>query len=203
MPRIRRVGWIDWTKSDAKQVIMNDLQNGILSIDAAEVSAEAAWDVYTDTAEFSDVLFEQFKERLRDHRRKVRGDMLRATSETEALAHDRGLFPRQTENNRGEIVFDLSPAKELLRADVAEGKHNRMTPSQLQHSRVEYHPFDSKKFKHRIYQEVRRVKFLNYLNQKRLIKATKQKKEAVKQKQKKEAVTQKKESVKPSDMDLE
>jgi hypothetical protein len=34
----------------------------------------------------------------------------------------KSLFPRQTENHRGEPVFDLSAAKLFLRADVAEGK---------------------------------------------------------------------------------
>jgi hypothetical protein len=42
-----------------------------------------------------------------------------------------------------------------------------MTPSQLQNSRVEYHPLNARKFKHRIYQEVRSVKFVHYLKQKR------------------------------------
>ena len=91
----------------------------------------------------------------------------RAAHESECLAHDRRLFPRQTENHRGEPVFDLSAAKLLLRADVEEGKHNQLTPSQLQASRLEYHPFNAKKFKHHIYQEVRRQKFINYLNQRR------------------------------------
>jgi hypothetical protein len=53
------------------------------------------------------------------------------------------------------------------KVDAKEGKRNRMTPSQLQNSRVEYHPFNARKFKHRIYQEVRRMKFINYLEQKR------------------------------------
>jgi hypothetical protein len=70
-------------------------------------------------------------------------------------------------HQRSEPVFDLSPAKLLLRADVMEGKHHRMTPTELKNSRIEYRPFKAKKFKHRIYQEVRRQKFINYLNLKR------------------------------------
>jgi hypothetical protein len=112
-------------------------------------------------------LSSQFKERLRDHRKQVGADITRAARELEYLAHDRSLFLRQTENHRGEPVFDLSAAKVFLPADVAEGKHHQLTPSQLQQSRVEYHPFSAKNFKHRIYQEVRRQKFVNYLNQRR------------------------------------
>jgi hypothetical protein len=168
MPRSTKEGWIDWKKSAARQVLMDDLQCGLLPVDAAELSAEEAWEIcYQHMAEFVPVVFSQFKLRLRDHRRQVRADMIRATSESDSLAHDRRLFPRQAENNRGEPVFDLSDAKLLLRADVKEGKHTYMTPSQLQNSRVEYHPFKSRKFKERIYQEVRRVKFINYLEQKR------------------------------------
>lgn len=44
---------------------------------------------------------------------------------------------------------------------VKERKHHHMTPSQLQQSRVEYQPFSAKKFKHHIYQAVRREKFIN------------------------------------------
>jgi hypothetical protein len=171
MPKSRRPGWIDWAKSAAKQIILDDLDRGVLPVDEAELSAEEAWDlVYSQMYEFirpETVVFSQFKERLRDHRKKQGALVTRAAWESEALAHDRRLFPRRTENNRGEPVFDLSAAKLLLRADVAEGKQNRMTPGQLQKSRVEYEPFSTVKFKHRIYQEVRRQKFINYLNMRR------------------------------------
>jgi hypothetical protein len=87
--------------------------------------------------------------------------------EKEALEHDRATFPRQTRNHRGEPVFDVSNAKLLLRGDVADGKHLTMQPALLQQLRREYKPFKPRKFKERIYQEVRCVKFLNYLEQKR------------------------------------
>ena len=183
MPVSTKPGWIDWTTSPARQVILDDLHRGILPVDAAELSAEEAWEVYRHNAEFANVVFDQFKERLKKHRAKAGVDRVRATRESQALAHDRSLFPRQTQNNRGETVFDLSAAKLLLRDDVAEGKHERMTPSQLQESRVEYHLFNATKFKHRIYQEVRRVKFINYMNAKREAVA-KQKRETVEKRKK-------------------
>jgi hypothetical protein len=140
---------------------MDDLQSGILAVDPADMPAEEAWDIcYSHMAEFVPVVFSQFKEQLRDHRKQVGADITRAARELEYLAHDRSLFPRQTENHRGEPVFDLSAAKLFLRADIAEGKHHQLTPSQLQQSRVEYHPFSAKNFKHRIYQEVFAVRSL-------------------------------------------
>ena len=95
--------------------------------------------------------------------------MIRATSESEALAHDGLLFPRSDVNDRSEPVFDLSPAKLLLRGDVTAGLHNHMMPTELQNSQNEYRPFKAKKFKNRIYQEVhvRRQKFIHFLNLKR------------------------------------
>ena len=46
-------------------------------------------------------------------------------------------------------------------------KHATMVPSQLQQTRPEYMMFKPKKFKEHIYQEVRRGKYINYLNKKR------------------------------------
>ena len=143
MPRLsRREGWIDWANSQAREILLDDLQRGLLPVEAHELSAEEAWDlVYQHMAEFVTVVFSQFEARLRDHRRQVQKNMIRATSESEALAHDRLLFPRSNVNDRGEPVFDLSPAKLLLRGDVTAGLHNHMTPSELQHSRNEYLPY--------------------------------------------------------------
>ncbi len=63
-----REGWIKWKKSRAKIIILGDLQTGILPIDPGEMSAAEAWEVcYRNMAEFNDVVFSQFEERLRDH----------------------------------------------------------------------------------------------------------------------------------------
>jgi hypothetical protein len=145
------------------------LEIGLLPVDASELSAEEAWElVYQHMAEFNEVVFSQFEARLRDHRRRAKEQVTRSTRESEALAHDRHIFPRQMENGRGQPVFDLSSAKMLLRADVEDGKHLRMKPLQLQRTREEYSNFSAGVFKHRIYQEVRRQKFINYLELKRV-----------------------------------
>jgi hypothetical protein len=124
-------------------------------------------DCKASAAEFLEVVFSQFQEQLKDHGRQVGEQLTWSAGESEALAHDQHLFPRRMENCRGEPVFDISSAKLLLRADVDIGKHNRMMPSQLRQTREEYTPFDARKSKHRIYQEVCRKKFLHFLEQKR------------------------------------
>ena len=161
-------GWIDWRNSEPRAILIEDLVGGILSLDDDEIPAQVAWDTtYKHLAEFANVPFEQFQARLKDHREQVEGDLGRAYQERNNYFHDRALFPRKLTNHRGEPIFDLHPAKMLLRSDVAEGKHKVMKPLLLWQSRVEYQQFRLEIFRHRIYQEVRRVKFNYWLNEQR------------------------------------
>jgi hypothetical protein len=159
---------IKWATSTAKYIVWSDLENGVLPVDENEISAEHAWEsLYKNLYEFQDVPFTQFKERLKDHRKQIQILMNRSFNEEQALAHDRRLHPRQTHNQRGEIVFDMTETKLILRHDVEQKLHEGKTPSEFQASRDAYRPFHPKKFKERIYQEVRYQKFLNYLQMKR------------------------------------
>ena len=153
-----------WRGSEAKNIVLDDLLKGVLPVDANILSAEDAWELtYKYMYEFKDVPFQQFKDRLRDHRKQMKSGLQRSNIEEEALQHDRKLYPRQLKNSKGELVFDLHPAKLLLRKDVAERKHLVMKPMELQETRPECRLFDHCKFKERIYQEVRQVKFINWL----------------------------------------
>ena len=167
----KKPGWIDWAKCQAKWIILDDLAEGFVSLDAKEDPAESVWEYYRDLPEFSGppVVFEQFKERLRDHRKQVLKCYKRSKREMEALAHDRALpgHERTDVNKRGELVFDLHPAKLLLWQDVLEEKHKGMFPSEFQATRFEYMLFDSELFKGRIYQEERRLKWMNFMARER------------------------------------
>jgi hypothetical protein len=157
----RNQEWIDWKKARAREIILDDLMEGRLPLDEAEMWTEKAWAVYQKTEEFKGgkpVVFDQFKERLKDHRKQV-AKLIR-NSERDLL-HDRELHPRETHNKRGEPIFDLSPAKPLLRADVAANRHVGIGPREFQKTRPEYMEFRPEIFNHRIIQEVRRVKFVN------------------------------------------
>ena len=66
-------------------------------------------------------------------------------------------------NHRGELVFARHPAQKLLHQDIEEKKHKKMTPSQLHASLPEYKAFKLNVFTQRISQEVRQIKFVNYL----------------------------------------
>jgi hypothetical protein len=162
-----RPKYIKWIASEAKKIIIADLEEGILDVDAP--SAKNAWDeCYSKMAEFANVPFEQFQKRLADHRIQHQQRLNKATIEESLHERDELMHPRQDRNNRGELVFDLHPAKLLLREDVERGEHERMTPSDLQAKRPDaYKLFKPRKFKERIYQEVKRKKYFFYLDLKR------------------------------------
>ena len=84
------------------------------------------------------------------------------------MEQDRKMIPRKEKNEKGELVWDIHPAKLLLRQDVADGLHLQMSPAELQQTKTEYGLFHPRKFKERIYQEVRRNKVIYYLNLKRM-----------------------------------
>ena len=135
------------------------------------MTAVVAWDrIYKHIAEFAEVPFTLFEARLKDHRKQVRARLATSLFEEQALTHDRLLHPRETHNHRAEPVFDLSPAKELLREDVKNKLHSTMSSAELQATRPEYRGFKRSKFKDRILQEVRRQKFLHYLERHRSMK---------------------------------
>ena len=170
MPRSTRPGWINWRGSRSKAIVMRDLISGLLPVDADAMPARQAWELcYMHMIEFveENVQFEQFKERLADHRKQMRDAIHRAKSDRQAFERHRSLFPRQERNHRGELVFDMHPAKKLLREDVLAGNHVGKTPSQLRAERDAYKEFPLPKFKERIYQEVAYQKFCNYLDEQR------------------------------------
>ena len=169
-PKEEEIPFIDWKNSKAKEIILYDLMNDVLPLDADEVSPREAWDlVYKHLVAFASppVPYRQFVARLRDHRNQVIKMKERSLGELEILRSERLLFPRATHNSRGEPVFDLSPAKALLKDDVEKKRHKGMTPSEFQKTRPEYAPFSAKKFRHRIYQAERREKFVNCMEMKR------------------------------------
>jgi hypothetical protein len=118
--------------------------------------------------EFHGICFKQFKERLADHRRAVEKKNNESVQEEDAFQHDCLLHPRQeTHDRRGKVIFDRSPAKDLLRQDIKDGAYPRLSPIQLWNTRPEYQLFDPIVFKGRIYQEIRRAKFVNWCEMKR------------------------------------
>ena len=88
---------IDWRKSQARKLILYNLENGLLSLEEEEESAEKVWEFYKNMPEFvSDgVIFSQFKERLKSHRNQVKTRKESTNRDEEALSHDRKLYPQR------------------------------------------------------------------------------------------------------------
>ena len=156
---------VQWQHSWPRAILVLDLEEEVLPIDT---SAEDAWEIYRTFAEFANIPFDVFQAKLPDLQAETQQKFIISFIEEQALVHDRNLHPRAMHNHRGEPVFDLvADAKRLLREDVKNGVHNSMTPSQMQRTRPEYHQFEAVIFKFRIYQEIRRQKFVHYLQLKR------------------------------------
>ena len=186
LPNLRQTQWFFWSLpaflhgfswcslfSVQSQILLQDLEEGILPLDNFDHSARDAWnDCYGMMDEFKDVPYQQFSDRLRDHRKQVQKRVTRSINDNVARMHDRQIYPRQNRNSRGDLVFDMSPAKMVLREDVVNGIHETMTPSELQGLRPEHEGFKSDVFKRRIYQEVRLQKYYNYRDHQREKKKT-------------------------------
>lgn len=162
----RKKGYIDWRSAEAakaKNTIIEDLVQGILPMGDSEVPDEDVWTHYKNEEGFENIVFRQFKERLAAHRKQVQATLGRSLEEEEWLNHDRMIFPREEVNDDNIPYFDLHPAKELLKEDVERALHEKMTPEELRNSRDEYKVFPNSYFRPRIYQAVRKARFINYL----------------------------------------
>ena len=133
---------------------MDDLEEGVIPLYERELSAKDAWEsIYKEEIEFKEVDFTLFEKRLKDHRVQMRKKKDRSAMELEAFCRDRELCPRAEHDQNGNIVFDISAARDLLRKDVEDGKHRTMTRAELQNSREEYQSYPAKYFSKRIKQE--------------------------------------------------
>ena len=166
----KRKGWIDWRKSAAREILLEDLCPGgwLEAIDNPLEKAPMIFQVYKHTyEEFEDVEYDQFEARLKDYVRENKKSKERSKEEEKWMREDRKLHPRQTHNQRGEPVFDMDFAKQLLREDVKNNVHLEMMPADLWDLRKEYQKFKPDIFRQRIYQEVRRNKMINHMENKR------------------------------------
>jgi hypothetical protein len=167
MPRSKNPDYIDWQKSQAKNVIISDLEDGVLSAYETAVSSEQAWDVYKNLPKFKDICFKQFKERLKDHRKAHMKKLEESIQEEDAFQHDCLLHPHnETHDRRGKLIFDHSPAKDLLCNDIKNGAYPLLSPMELWNLHPEYKLFDLMTFRQRIFQEIKRNKFINWCEMK-------------------------------------
>jgi len=163
----------DWSKSEAKQILLGMLRDGSIPLTSEEMGPQVA---YMTDAEFAKWPYTQFRDRLNDYRKSIRGKKVRASFDEEALLHDRSLFPKQSTTSSGKPRWEGSEAERLLKLDVEEGKHNNRRPEGLYFTKLEYTEFDLEVFRRHIYQEVETRKFAAFLENKAAKKAEKRQK---------------------------
>ena len=187
MPWSNKPDWIDWAYSAAREIVLEDLLPGEYLFGKNDMSASAAWNNYRDMAEFKGptVVFDQFEARLNDDQKHANKRLEISRNEKKMMQHDRNIYPEQHQNHRGELVFSRHPAQKHLRADIKASRHKSMTPMQLHASRPEYQEFKLGVFKQRINQEIRRQKFVCYLEDKQFEKRRQYSEEVAKKKNKK------------------
>ena len=159
--------FVNWRKCPGREILLEDLEPGGLLEHQRHRPAKDLWRFYKTLPEFAGVPFAQFKKQLEKHLATSGADKEMAERDARALIHDRSINPRRSRNSCGELVFDMHVAKDLLWRDVERGKHLEMKPSDLWRTQEAYMQFTKKVFRNRIYQEVRRRKYLHYLDLKR------------------------------------
>ena len=171
--RQTKAKWVDWKNHAAREILMEDLECGgwLYGLDE---SARVVFDIYQDRQEeFENVPFDQFEIRYKDATKKAAKRRARSAAEEEWLNRDRILHPRECHNRRGEPVFDMDiAAKAQLQADIKNRLHKQMKPMELWNYRQVYAKYKLDKFRPRIYQEIRRIKMLKWLEKKRKEKRT-------------------------------
>ena len=110
---------------------------------------------------------EQFVQNFTQNKKQATKIKVQSIEEYNAFLHHRTLHPRKTHNQHGKLVFSAHPAQQLLREDVRNGMHKNVTPEALRQTQEAFKAFTLDDFRPRIYQEVRRQKFINHLNENR------------------------------------
>ena len=163
----RRESFVNWRRCPGRAILLADLEPGGILDGHENLDEKFLFDFYKQYPEFEEVCFLQFKDRLKDHRGQSGRDRQLAKRDEEAMRQDLLVHPKEEKDSAGKYNYNNHPAKRLLRMDVANGLHNQLGPSGLRAKRPAYDDFTDEDFKFKIYQEKRRVKFINHLQQTR------------------------------------
>ena len=176
MPKSTKEGWVNWRYSPARDTLMQAFgQGGVLRECYPLPSAHDAWNrLFKDHPAFSDVVFDQFKVRYNEYVKKANVRRQRSVQEEEWLKEARKLVPRKKHDENGKLLFDTSAAKDLMKQDIKEGKHEQAGGvAAFRASRPEYMQFSEREIAQRIRQYIKLHKFHNHLEANQLRTAAK------------------------------
>lgn len=144
----------DWRYSDARQLIAQDMMDGIVPINETIKDPEKLYnELYAELPEFEDFPYDKklFATRLKSLQATVSKLQGSAKLDIAAFARDRAIFPLQTHAPNGRKNWEGSEADRWLKVDMNSGLHEHMAPSELYATRTCYSDgFSLRRFTKRI-----------------------------------------------------
>lgn len=163
-----------WCNCGARDELDKLLRDGTIPIDRTLMPPKEAYEMSDKFKLIDD--YKYFRTKLNDMPNKFKERRAWAEEDDADLQHDILLKPRPTHNVRGEPRWAGSEAQAWLKLDLPrylkkKKKCPSIMPRMLHKTRPEYQLFKLKTFRKHIYQEIRAVKFQNYLEDKKKKKA--------------------------------
>jgi hypothetical protein len=161
---------IKWAKSKARGLLFKDLRDGNIpreALDEHKKSTMKLEDIFQMHPEYKLYDRTKFSGRLSELRRVYDELMFRAEIDQEAFDqygrnHQPSLF-----SHKGYPEWQGSEAQILLKGDIEEGKHTRMSKSDLHESNSEYYEnYPLGAFRDKLDQELRTAKYLHTCREK-------------------------------------
>ena len=140
----RKAKALPWRSSEAKQIMVQDMMDGIVPVDVKIKDPEKLYrELYAHRVEFVDYPYNKSVpsriSRLQATIHKM-GSMAR--KDNADFLVDRARNPASCVGYNGLLLWKGSYADQVLKMDMAAGKHLRMTPSELRAERpVDYQGF--------------------------------------------------------------
>ena len=150
----------NWGTSEAKQLIAQDMMDGIVPVNTDIVDPQKLFfELYANEPEFEKWPWcKLYVSRFKSLQKTVGRLQDAAKIDADGLLHDRALHPVPTHASNGMILWEGSDAAHWLDVDMAANKHLEMKPELLFATRECYEPFGKKRFAQRIDQMKQKAK---------------------------------------------
>jgi hypothetical protein len=138
-----------WKDSQAKKLLRQDI------LDGKVVDSMTPMQIFQMRPEYAPYGLKKFRSNWYSLRDSIKDNQAKASSDSDALAHDLRIRPPVAYTSKGYPRWDGSDAQRLLKQDVNTGLTNSIKPRVLRETRMEYQAFPLKVFREHIHQEHR------------------------------------------------
>jgi hypothetical protein len=151
-----------WRNSAARRLLIDMIVDEEIHDDIEE---SEMYLICQQHEEFNDYPYDanDWKTKVKGAFNEVTEGKKRAAREKKFLLHDRHMFPKKAEPDR----WADGSADKLMRQHYQEGKFKQDKPNAIWEQYPEYQKYEEEVFRNHIYQEGYRLKFNQYLNDKR------------------------------------